>query len=546
MTLNRARSSLFPNATCAGWIAVALTLAGCSALPSDATLPLGAYAARPESLALANPEQTTLGRRLEPRAREHPGTSGFRLIPSGIGCFHARMEMAALAEKTLDVQYFAIQSDDTGRLFIEGLLDAADRGVRVRILLDDSNAVGRDAEIGALTAHPNVELRVFNPFSYRGPLEFMRTAEFALNEARLTYRMHNKLFVADNALALIGGRNIGDAYFAASDAIEFGDYDVLVAGPMVRQLSGSFDAFWNSPLAIPLQNLVVFKPTPERLDKYRESLRTHHAAMEGGTYTRPVSEGGPVANMFSGKHPLLWTHAEAIYDSPEKSKVESGMQAGKLLRERVESAAAAVRSELLVASPYLVPGDDGMRLIKGLRERNVRVRVLTNSLQSTDAPITFAAYDHYRLPLLEAGVELYEVRPRLGEPNMPHGGGSLQSSSETPFALHAKVFVFDRRQVFVGSMNFDERSRRLNTELGGLIDSPELANEIAERFDAVAKPANSYALGLGSPGPLGTPAVTWRTEEGGVPVTYNKEPRVDPWTTLRVQMLSLLPIENQL
>ncbi len=441
-------------------VAVALTLAACSALPTDSTLPPGAYATRSESFALTNPEQTQLGRQLDPRAREHPGMSGFRLIPGGIGCFHMRMEMAARAEKTLDVQYFAIQSDDTGRLFIEGLLDAADRGVRVRILLDDSNAVGRDAEIGALTAHPNIELRVFNPFTYRGPLEFMRTAEFALNEARLTYRMHNKLFVADNALAVIGGRNIGDAYFAASDAMEFGDYDLLVAGPMVRQLSGSFDAFWNSPLAIPLQNLVVFKPTPERLDKYRAALRAHHAAMEGSTYTRPASEGGPVANMFSGKHPLLWAHAEAIYDSPEKGKVESGMQAGKLLRERVEGAAAAVRSELLVVSPYLVPGEDGMRLINGLRARNVRVRVLTNSLQSTDAPITFAGYDHYRLPLLEAGVELYEVRPRLGEPNMPHGKGSLQSSSETPFALHAKVFVFDRRQVFVGSMNFDERSRR--------------------------------------------------------------------------------------
>jgi len=527
------------------YAALAIALAACSVLPTDSTLPLGAYAARPESVALANPEQTKLGKRIEPRVREHPGTSGFRLIPNGVACFHARMEMAALAEKALDVQYFVIQSDDTGRLFIEGLLDAADRGVRVRILLDDSNAVGRDAEIGALTAHPNIELRVFNPFSYRGPLEFMRAAEFALNEKRLNYRMHNKLFVVDNEIALIGGRNIGDGYFAAGEAIEFGDYDLLIAGPMVRRLSGSFDAFWNSQLAIPLQNLVVFKPTKERLDAYRESLRSHHSKMEGSTYTRPASDGGPVANIFSGKRPLIWARAEAIYDSPEKGKVESGEQAGKLLRERVERAAAEVRSELLFASPYLVPGDEGLRLLTDLRARGVRVRVLTNSLQSTDAPITFAAYDRYRVPMLEAGIDLYEVRPQLGAPNMP-GGGSLKSSSSTPFALHAKVFVFDRRQVFVGSMNFDERSRRLNTEMGVLVDSPELAKEIVERFDAVAKPTNSYVLSLGPPDAAGKRPLQWRTEENGSPIVYYAEPGVDPLRRFKVEVLSLLPIDSQL
>lgn len=531
-------------AVCA-WLAVIGALTACSILPSDATLPLGAYTARPESVALANPEQTTLGKRIEPRAREHPGTSGFRLISNGVACFRARTEMAALAERTLDVQYFAIESDNTGRLFIESLLDAADRGVRVRILLDDSRAVGRDAEIGALTAHPNIELRVFNPFSYRGPLEFMRVAEFALNERRLTYRMHNKLFIVDNELALTGGRNIGDAYFAASQAMEFGDYDLLIAGGMVRQLSRSFDAFWNSPLAIPLQNLVVFKPTKERLDAYRESLRSHRAKMEGSTYTRPVSEGGPVANIFSGKRPLVWARAEAIYDSPDKAKVESGEKDGKLLRDRLERAAEATRSELLLASPYLVPGEEGMRLLTGLRARDVRVRVLTNSLQSTDAPITFAAYGRYRVPMLEAGIEIYEVRPQLGEPNVP-GGGSLKSSSSSPFAIHAKIFVFDRRQVFVGSMNFDERSRHLNTELGVLIDSPELANEIAERFEAVARPANSYVLSLGPPNAVKKERVQWRTEQNGGSVVYDDEPGVDPWRRFKVDALSLLPIEGQL
>ena len=203
------------------------------------------------------------------------------------------------------------------------------------------------------------------------------------------------------------------------------------------------------------------------------------------------------------------------------------------------------RSELLVASPYLVPGDEGMRLLTALRARNVRVRVLTNSLQSTDAPITFAGYGRYRVPMLEAGIELYEVRPQLGEPNVP-GGGSLKSSSSTPFALHAKVFVFDRRQVFIGSMNFDERSRHINTELGVLIDSPELAKELAERFEAVAQPANSYVLSLGPPNAAGKDPLRWRTEENASPVVYEDEPSVDPLRRFEVKALSLLPIDNQL
>lgn len=525
-------------------VVLAIALSACSTLPSDATMPLGAYAARPESFALPNPEQTKLGKQLEPRAREHQGMQGFRLISSGVACFRARIEMVTLAEKTLDVQYFSIESDRTGRLFIESLLDAADRGVRVRILVDDSKSVGRDAEIGALAAHQNIELRVFNPFTYRGALEFLRTAEFALNERRLTFRMHNKLFVVDNELALIGGRNIGDAYFAASQTMEFGDYDLLVAGPMVRTLSGSFDAFWNSPLAIPIQNLIVFKPTKEKLDAYRESLRKHHATMEGSEYTRPMSDGGPVANILSGRRPLIWARAEAIYDSPEKAKVDSGKQAGQLLRERVEGAAATVKTELLVVTPYLVPGDEGMKLFTDLRSRKVRVRILTNSLQSTDAPITFSAYGRYRVPMLQAGIELYETRPELGEPT--GAGGSLKSSSSTPFALHAKVFVFDRRYAFIGSMNYDERSRHLNTELGVLVESPAMVKELVERFEAVADPANSYVLALGPPDVTGKPKVLWRTEENRTMVVYEDEPNVDAMRRFKVEALSLLPLESQL
>ena len=515
-------------------------LAGCASLPPGSDFP------KTTSGALTRPEQTRLGQQLAAAKAAHPGTSGFKLLPVGIDSFLLRMEMAAAATRTLDVEYFLIQSDDTGQLLVEALLAAADRGVRVRVLLDDAGSFGRDAQIRTLAGYPNIELRLFNPFAYRGNVEFVHAAEYVGDGTRLNYRMHNKLIVVDNEIGIVGGRNIGDEYFQGGRDLEFGDYDIIAAGPVVNQISNTFDAFWNSPMAIPIEALAGGKPSASDLDDYRRVLAVHHAKMtaDDEPYMRTLVAGEPLAAMLGGKSTLVWAKAEVIYDSPEKSKIEDGVQGGRLLRHRLGEVAKQVQSEMIIVSPYLVPGPAGMKFLAGLRERNVTVRILTNSLASTDMSIVHSGYQAYRVPLLEMGVELFEVRQVQGAPVVR--GNQLKSPSSGLFAMHAKVFVFDRQRVFIGSMNLDQRSLHLNTEIGLIIESPELARQIAQRFAQITQPANSYVLMLGPADGFGRRSLVWRTLEDGKPVDYDQEPAVSFWLRLKVDMYSLLPLDELL
>ncbi len=389
-------------------------LAGCASLPPGSEYP------KTTSLALTRPEQTRMGQQLAAAKAEHAGLSGFKLLPVGIDSFLLRMEMAEAAGRTLDVQYFLIQSDDTGQLLIEALLRAADRGVRVRVLLDDAGSFGRDAQVRTLAGYPNVELRLFNPFAYRGELTFLHVTEYVADGTRLNYRMHNKLFVVDNAIGIVGGRNVGDEYFQGGRDFEFGDFDIIAAGPIVNQISSSFDAYWNSPMAIPIEALAEGKPSAGDLEEYRGALALHRARMieADAPYMRALAAGEPLAAMLAGKSSLVWAKAEVIYDSPEKGKVQDGEQSGLLLRHRLGEVAKGVKSELLIVSPYLVPGPAGMKFLAGLRERNVTVRILTNSLASTDMSIVHSGYQGFREPLLGNGVALYEVRPVPGNPTL--------------------------------------------------------------------------------------------------------------------------------
>jgi putative cardiolipin synthase len=515
-------------------------LAACAVLPPGSDFPKSA------SSAIGQPEQTRIGKQLSAAKAEHPGESGFRLLPVGTDSFLLRMEMADAATRSLDVEYFLIQSDDTGQLLIEALLRAADRGVRVRVLLDDAGSFGRDGQIRTLAGYPNVELRLFNPFAYRGNVEFVHIAEYVGDSSRLNYRMHNKLIVVDNEIGIVGGRNVGDEYFQGGRDFEFGDYDIIAAGPVVNQVSKSFDAFWNSPMAIPIEALAGATPSPQDLDAYRGLLVAHRAQMRAANapYIDKLAAGEPLATMLNGNSPLVWATAEVIYDSPEKAKVEDGEQGGRLLRQRLGEVAKQVQSELIVVSPYLVPGPAGMKFLGGLRERNVNVRILTNSLASTDMSIVHSGYRAFRVPLLEMGVALYEVRPVPG--GSTDRGNQLKSPSSGRYALHAKVFVFDRQRVFVGSMNLDQRSLHINTEIGLIIDSPELARQIALRFADIARPANSYVLALGDVDGFGRNQLVWRTLEDGKPVEYRHEPAVTFWQQLKVDMLSLLPLDELL
>jgi putative cardiolipin synthase len=518
---------------------LALLGAGCASLPPGADYP------KPVSSALAQPEETKLGRQFVAAARGHGGDSGFRILTAGVAGFLARAEMLNTAERTIDLEYFIFRQDESGRLLTDALLRAADRGVRVRLLVDDGDTVDGDEEIAALSAHPKIEVRIFNPFVYRGHVELFRAVEFGMTASRLDYRMHNKLLVVDNAVALVGGRNIGDQYFQVDQQAQLGDDDVFAAGPIVKQLSATFDEFWNCALAIPTAALANGTPAHFDLDAYRKALDEHRRQVkrDGTDYASRVETGEPLAGIIAGTRPLVWAPVQLVYDSPDKKKVQRGEMVGELMHKQVADAMAAVQTELLIVTPYLIPGKDGTRILSDLRKRGVQVRILTNSLESTPELMAHAGYMHYRVPLLEEGVELYEVRALLGDAR--GSGESPATARSTSYSLHAKLFVFDRQRLYIGSMNFDERSHRLNTEIGLLIDSPELAQETATRFAAIVGPANSYRVALADAN-SGSPKVIWHTEERGAAIEYHTEPARSEGDRMKVHLLSLLPLDGEL
>ena len=519
---------------------IAALLTGCSSLPPGSDFP------RKASSALAHPEETRLGRQFEQGVREHDGNSGFRIIPVGADGFLLRMQMINAAERTLDLQYFIFRGDETGKMLTASALRAADRGVRVRVLIDDGETEAGDEQVTALQAHPSVEIRIYNPFAYRGHAKLFRAVEFMFNASRLDYRMHNKLLVVDNAVALIGGRNIADPYFQIDPESQFADDDVFAAGPVARTLSATFDEYWNAALSIPVEALSGEKPSRAELDERREELEEHNQQpkADGADYVKRIASGEPFNGITSGRLPLVWAHAQVVCDSPDKKNVENGAMVGRLMQRPVARATRAVQSELLMVTPYLIPGNEGMQLFKDLRQRGVRVRVLTNSLESSTVPLAQSGYMHYRVPLLDIGVELYEIRSLLGN---ARGSGQTEAISRYGnYSLHAKLFVLDRQRLFIGSMNFDQRSMHLNTEIGLLIDSPELARQIAGRFEAMVQPVNSYMLALRRNAEGALPSVVWHTQEGTQAVDYVTEPARSNWQRAKVDLLSLLPLDDEL
>ena len=520
-------------------VVVAASLGGCATLPPGSTFPKLA------SAAFAQPEDTRVGRKFADAARDHPGHSAFRLITIGAEGFAARMQMIDAAERTLDLQYFIVRGDTTGRLLTTALLRAADRGVRLRVLLDDGETAAGDEQVLALAAHPQVEIRIFNPFAYRGNSRLVRAVEFVFSVSRLDYRMHNKLFVADNASALVGGRNIGDQYFQIDPDEQFADDDVFVVGPAVQKLSNTFDEFWNDARSIPVAALQGGKPSEAALVKHRALLaeQWQQAQTNKVPHVTLAASGEPWTGMIEGRLPLVWSAAQVVSDSPAKKDVAGGSRIGRLMYEPIAQAARAATSELLLITPYFVPTAEEMQLLTDLRQRNVRVRILTNSLESNNQLAAHSGYMHYRVPLLQAGVEVHEVRALLG--NTRGSGQTAAISAYGNYGLHAKMFVIDRQKLFIGSMNIDQRSVRLNTEVGLIIDNAALAAQTATRFEAMTQPANAYRVLLQAQ-TTGPPRLLWRTQEAGKTVEYLQEPARSEWQRLGLNLLSLLPLDGEL
>jgi cardiolipin synthase C len=519
-------------------------------LAACATQPPGASYPRSESVALAQPQETRLGSQIATLAVAHGGASGFRIITAGVDGFLARAQMIDAAERSLDVQYFIFRGDDTGRLLTDAMLRAADRGVRVRVLIDDGDTLPGDEQIMALAAHPSVEVRVFNPFEYRGHSTFRRSLEFAFHKGRLDYRMHNKLLVVDNSLALVGGRNVGNQYFQVDPGSQFADDDVFAAGPVVRELSATFDEYWNSRLSIPAAALGRSGKSDSPMSAQRERARWHPAALveaspaDGRDYVTRIATGEPYAGLIAGRLPLVWASARVICDSPDKKEVEAGGSPGRLMMRDVRNMIASTQSELLMVTPYFVPADEELHTLRDLRQRDVSVGLLTNSLESTSDLAAHSGYARYRKPLLEEGVRLYEVRAQLGSTR--GSGQTARLAHYGTYGLHGKLIVFDRKRIFIGSMNFDQRSKRLNTEVGLLIESPQLAAQTAARFEAMTQLESAYTLSLLRPAAGGDASLLWSTIENGQLVESTKEPAQSAWRRVSTQMLSLLPLDREL
>jgi putative cardiolipin synthase len=467
------------------------------------------------------------------------------MLPVGIDGLSARLEIIDLAEHSLDLQYYIFRSDVSGHLIAAALLRAADRGVQIRILVDDGETVPGDETLFALSAHPHIAICVFNPFDYRGHAQVLRGLDLLLHKSRLDYRMHNKLLVADNAVVMIGGRNIGDQYFQIDPNSQFGDDDVLATGPIVQQLSNVFQEFWTSVHAVPVDAIDRIHTTQQALSQFRTSLdpRPNLSEFQRGVHDR-VESGEPLAGMGAGAMPLVWAHSTLTYDSPDKHRVEAGAEPGSLQSEFVESQLRDINTQLLMITPYFVPTHGELALLQQLRERHVDVQLLTNSLEAAPDVAAHAGYTRYRKSLLISGIHIYEIRARPG--NARGSGQSKALSERGNFALHAKLYVFDRESLLVGSMNFDQRSKRLNTEIGLIINSKELANGAATRFAELTQPSNAYTLELENGGTNKTARLVWKSEVDGQPVNSTVEPSRSRWQKIKMKLLLLLPLDKEL
>jgi putative cardiolipin synthase len=446
---------------------------------------------------------------------EHPGQSAFRMISTGIDGLAMRLEVIAAAQRSLDLQYYIFRGDESGGLIAAALLRAADRGVRIRVLVDDGDTVAGDERIFALAAHPQIQLRIFNPFHYRGHVQVFRAIDFTFNKNRLDYRMHNKLLVADNVFALIGGRNIGDQYFQIDPQSQFGDAEVATVGPLVRRLSGVFDEFWNARASIPIEAIDKKHSSVKSLAKFREFLdqRPEPAGLQRELSSR-LDSRQPLSSVIGDHAAIHWAAEELIYDSPDKRDVVERQARGRLISAPMEARIAQVRSEMLMITPYLVPSQREDELLLDLQRRNARVRMLTNSLEAAPNLAAHSGYAKVPPKLLAEGVELHEIRARVDSTRGT--GESRATAAFGNYALHAKLYVFDRRSLFVGSMNFDQRSERINTEIGVIIDSPPLASAAGVRFEELTQLTEAYSVKLlpstdGHPGHL-----VWQSEDHGV------------------------------
>lgn len=443
------------------------------------------------------------------------------VLDSAYDAFAARAALIDYADKSIDLQYYIWRNDVSGRLLLRHLWQAAQRGVRVRLLLDDNNTSGNDKLLFNFDAHPNIQVRLFNPFLYRK----LRFVNYLIDFKRLNHRMHNKSFVVDNRAAIIGGRNIGDEYFSRDADTVFSDMDVLIAGDVVTQVSQDFDRYWQSASAYPLKKII--SPQKMNLDEFTQPFTEKEL-----NYIKKLNYSHFYQNF--QKHKLQYFTAPVHLLSDEPIKALAHHHGVSEIGERIDGALQMPKQEIYLVSPYFVPTDNGLNVLRHFVNNGVHITVLTNSLRATDVAAVHSGYARYRKPLLQAGVKLYEFKPdRAVSKTKDKGltGNAINS-------LHAKTFIIDKKRIFIGSLNLDPRSAYLNTEMGLVIDSPPLANQMQQKIqhesDTIA-----YQVTLDKQDKM-----QWRDPETGK--ISHREPEAHLWKRMISKILSFLPIERLL
>jgi putative cardiolipin synthase len=509
-----------------GLLGLSALLFGCSSLPS--------LEGRSQTWAYSKTQvaDTFFAKALAPLEAQYGlDKSGILPLIEADEAFAARMILAKYAQRSLDVQYYIWQRDMTGTMLFEALHEAADRGVRVRLLLDDNNTNNTDSVLAGLNRHENIEVRLFNPFVLRKP----RWWGFLTDFSRLNRRMHNKSFTADNALSIIGGRNVGDEYFGATDDVLFADLDVLSAGAAVQDVSDDFDKYWHSASAYPLERIVAGKHAMA-LTELRERAAYIAASAGAQKYVESLRESPFISQLEQHKINFEWLTVRMVSDDPRKGLGRA--QKASLVIQQLQDIIGDPQVDVELVSPYFVPTEAGVEALAWLVRKGVEVKVLTNSLSATDVAAVHAGYAKRRQALLKSGVILYEMQRHPSQLKRIKRKKRFLGSSGS--SLHAKTFSVDRQYVFVGSFNFDPRSANLNTELGFVIDSPRLAQGINKAFNDEI-PAHAYQVKTMPSG-----RVYWTEQQDSGVKSYTAEPNSKLWRRAFVRVLSWLPIEGLL
>ncbi len=498
-----------------------LLLQACTSVPFD-------YPREPSTAMIATAD-TQLGQFANRWSIEHGQQSGFLGLPDGIGALGARLRLIENAQQSIDAQYFILKRDRVGALFTGKLLRAADRGVRVRLLIDDIFSPGLDSPLSLLNTHPHIEVRLFNPVSRNS----LRYWGLLLDFKRANRRMHNKSFTVDGSVSIVGGRNIGEEYFELKQDVKFDDFEIMTVGPAVADIASGFDAYWNSELAVPVEafgNAVK----PQQLNDWREYVQREVASAENGIYA-PAVNSKQIKAVWEQEELFIAAPATVVIDSPTKLTGAVGDATLATLAVDVGKRFRQAQSEIVIVTPYFIPQKAGAQMLAEIVAKGVRVVVVTNSLASTNHIPVHSRYVKYRQELLGKGVEFYEIR--VDKP----GQESEWGFSPDRITLHSKASLIDRQTIFVGSLNFDPRSILLNTEMGLFVESPPVGNRFSESLET-SLPDVAYRVALNSDG-----KTRWYWEpENEEHEVYTSEPQASMSRRLMANLYKLVPIEGQL